>query len=284
MTQQASYAGNLSKKIFKKMKKLFSLLGAGIFYGSRLFAQAYIGQEDKSKTPQAAAAIRLSFNSDQVESALKAYLSNKGYSATSSHGFIVYRGVLLDSTDKTGSDLFFVTSPADRKVKDMTVLSLVPSRKNQDIGSGTFVDSSKLEAAKTFLDSLAPFAQTYGTTVQIGSLQDALHKAQKKMNDLLNDQENLNKRLRKLQGDLDQNKSDQVKAAADLTSSINSDDESKKKHQKRVSKLIDEQGSLEKKIRRTQSDLDENKTDQQRQQALITQQQQGLDATKARLN
>ena len=266
------------------MKKLFSLLGASIFYGSRLFAQAYIGQEDKSKTPQAAAAIRLSMNSDQVESALKAYLSNKGFSPASSHGFIVYRGVPLDSTDKTGSDLYFVASSADRKVKDMTILSMVPARKNQDIGSGAFADSSKLDAAKNFLDSLAPFAQTYGTTVQIGNQQDALQKAQKKMNDLLNDQEDLNKRLRKLQGDLDQNKSDQVKAAADLTSSINSDDESKKKHQKRVSKLIDEQGNLEKKIRRTQSDLDENKTDQQRQQALITQQQQGLDATKARLN
>jgi hypothetical protein len=266
------------------MKKLFSLLGASVFYGSGLFAQAYIGQEDKSKTPQAAAAIRLSFKTDQVESALKAYLSNKGYSATSSHGFIVYRGVLLDSTDKTGSDLYFITASADRKVKDMTILSLVPARRNQDIGSGSFADSSKLDAAKTFLDSLAPFAQTYGTTVEINNQQDALNKAQKKLNDLLNDKEDLNKRLRKLQGDLDQNKTDQVKAAADLQSSVNSDDESKKKNQKRLSKLIDEQGSLEKRIRRTNGDLDDNKTDQQKQQALITQQQQGLDATKARLN
>jgi hypothetical protein len=83
-----------------------------------------------------------------------------------------------------------------------------------------------------------------------------------------------------LQSDLDQNKADQVKAAADLQSSINANDDSKQKNQKRVSKLIDEQGSLEKKIRKTQAELDDNKTDQQRQQAAIAQQQQGLDAVK----
>ncbi len=255
-----------------------------MFYISGLFAQAYVGQLDKGKSPQAAAAIRLSFNSDQVESGLKAYLGGKGYNSTSTHGYILYRGVQLDSTDKEGSDLYFVTSPADRKVKDLTILSVVPAKKNQDIGSGSFVDSSRLDVARVFLDNLAPYVQAYGTGVQIGDRQEALKKAQKKMNDLLNDQEDLNKRLRGLQTDLDQNKVDQAKAASDLQQNINGDDDIKKRSQKRVNKLIDDQGSLEKKIRRTQTNLDDNKADQQKQQVVVEQQQQGLEAMKAKQN
>jgi hypothetical protein len=264
------------------MKKFYLLFCTGIFSGPGLFAQAYLGLSDKGKTSQAAASIRLSFNDEQVESALKAYLLNKGYTSSNVHGFKVYRGVPLDSTDKEGSDLYFATSKPDRKIKDMTILTLVPAKKNQDAGSGPFVDSSRLDRARVFLDSLAPYVQVYGTGMQISDQQEGLKKAQGTMNGLLNKQEDLNKQLRELQASLDQNKIDQARAAADLQSSISGDDETKIKNQKKLNKLIDQQGHLEKKIRRTQSDLNDNKTDQQHQQEAIAQLQQGLNATKAR--
>jgi len=262
------------------MKKFYLLAGLGVVWGQVLFAQAYVGQVEKRNVSQAAAAIRLPFGEGAVEDALKAYFSGKGYKASDARGWILYRGVPLDSLDKDGSDLYFVTDMPDRKIKDLTVLSVVPAKKTQGIGNGSFVDSSRLDQARVFLDNLAPFVQNYGTGVQVSTREDALKKSQKKMNDLLSEQEDLNKRLRRLQSDLDQNKADQIKAGADLQSSINANDENKQKNQKRVSKLIDEQGSLEKKIRKTQAELDDNKTDQQRQQTAIAQQQQGLDAVK----
>ena len=262
------------------MKKFYLLAGAVILCGPALFAQAYIGQVEKRSVSQPAAAIRLPFGEGAVEDALKAWFAGKGYKASDVHGWILYRGVPLDSTDRDGSDLYFVTEMPDRKIKDLTVLSVVPAKKTLGMGNGSFVDSSRLDQARVFLDNLAPFVQTYGTGVQVNNREDALKKSQKKMNELLNEQEDLNKRLRRLQGDLDQNKTDQVKAAADLQSSINANDDNKQKNQKRVSRLIDEQGSLEKKVRKTQAELDDNKTDQQRQQAAIAQQQQGLDAVK----
>ena len=166
----------------------------------------------------------------------------------------------------------------------MTVLSLVPARKNQDISSGSFADSTKLDAARGFLDSLAPYVNAFGTGLQINDQQEALQKAQKKMNDLMNDSVDLAKRLRDLQGDLAQNKADQVKAAADLQTYIGADNDTKQKYQKKVNKLIDQQGSLEKKIRKTESNLIDNKADRDKQQALIAQQSQGLEAVKARQN
>ena len=264
------------------MKKFYVLLLAGVSYGSGLFGQAYIGQVDKGKTLQTGAAIRLSYASDQVENALKAYLAGKGFKPTSSRGYIVYRAVPLGTDDKDGSDLYFCTARPDRKQKDMMVLGLVPARRNQDVGTGVFTDSTKLDAAKAFLDSLAPFVNTYGLGVLVNTQQEALTKAQKKMSDLRDDSTDLQKRLRDLQADLAQNKSDQVKAAADLQTYIGADNDTKSKYQKRMNKLIDKQGSLEKKIRKTQNDIADNKSDLDKQQSVVVQQQQGLDAAKAR--
>src|SRR5580698_145082 len=107
--------------------------------------------------------------------------------------------------------------------------TVVPAHKNQAIGNGAFVDSSRLDQARVFLDNLAPFVQTYGTGVQIGTREDALKKSQKKMNDLLSEQEDLNKRLRRLESDMDQNKSDQAAATSNLQQNINADGDTKKK-------------------------------------------------------
>jgi uncharacterized protein YeeX (DUF496 family) len=262
------------------MKKIYLLLFAGMRC-SALLAQAYITEVDKGKTPQAGAAIRLPYSSDQVEEALKTYWSGKGYSPSHSRGYIVYRGVPLGGD---GADLYFSTSSADRRQKALTVLSVVPAKKNQDIGTGSFTDTTRLDAARIFLDSLAPFVDTYGTGVQVNGQQEALQKAQRRMTGLRADSTDLEKRLRDLQSDLAQNKADQVKAAADLQTYIGADDNTKSKYQKRLNNLIDKQGTLEKKIRRTQDDLVDKKSDMTKQQAVVTQQQQGLDAVKARQN
>lgn len=262
------------------MKKLFLLVFTGIRC-SGLLAQAYITEVDKGKTPQPGAAIRLPYSSDQVEDALKAYLSGKGYASSRSRGFIVYRGVPLAAD---GADLYFSTSTVDRRQKDLTILSMVPAKKNQDISAGSFTDTTKLDAARSFLDSLAPFVTTYSTGIQVNNQQEGLQKAQRRMTGLRNDSTDLERRLRDLQSDLAQNKADQVKAAADLQTYIGADNDTKAKYQKRVNNLIDKQGTLEKKIRRTQDDIADNKSDMTKQQAVVSQQQQGLDAVKARQN
>jgi hypothetical protein len=264
------------------MKKFYLLLCAGAMSRVGLFAQSYIGEQ--GKPPQTVAAIRLPYTSDQIENALKAYLSGKGYTSSHSRGYIVYRGVPLGADDKDGADLYFSTSTADRRQKDLTVLSMAPAKKNQDIGNGSFTDSTKLEAARIFLDSLAPFVASFSTGIQVNNQQEALQKTQKRMTDLLNDSTDLARRLRDLQSELTQNKADQVQAAADLQTYIGADNDTKTKYQKRVNKLIDRQGTLEKKIRRTQDDIAGNNSDLVKQRTAVVQQQQGLDAVRARQN
>jgi len=282
-------AFNASNKFLNASNKSIWLTGISIFFGTGflgtgVFAQAYIGQVDYKKTMQPAASIRLPYNTGSVDGALKDYMLTRGYKKSESGGLLLFRGVPLDSMDTDGSDLYFMSASVSRKEKDITVLNLLPVKKNQDLMVRTLADSMRLDKARLFLDSLAIFTDAYNTRLQVGDHQEMLKKAQKKMNDLLTDQSDLQNKLRKFQTDLDQNKSAQTKAVADLQANLNADDDTKKKSQKKVSKLIDEQGSLEKKIRNTQLDLDQNKVAQGKQQTELDKQQQGLDAVKAREN
>jgi hypothetical protein len=264
--------------------KTLLILWMNILCGTGVFAQAYIGQIEFRKTQALAATVRLPYGAGLVEDGLKDYMTTKGYKKSSADGLIVFRSVPLDSSDTDGSDLYFSTASAGRKEKDMTLLNLLAVKKNQDLLVHTQGDSDRIDKARLFLDSLATFMDGYNTRLQVNSRQEGINKAQQKMNALMNDSTDLEKRLRKLQSDLGQNKADQVKAASDLQASINADDDTKKKNQKKLSRLIDDQGTLEKKIRRTQEDLEENKTSRKEQQDEIDKQQQGLAAVKARQN
>jgi hypothetical protein len=266
------------------MKKLVLSLWISIYFGSCLFAQAYEGKIDYRGTKQPVAMIRLPYSTDPVENALKEYMTLKGFKGSSSKPFLLFRGVRLDSLDTEGSDLYFTMDPASRKEKEVTIMSLLAVKKNLDIAVRPSEDSARLVTARLFLDSLAIFTEAYNTRLQVNGQQEVLKKAQQKMNDLISDQADLDRKIRRWQTDLEHNKTDQAKALADLQSNVNSDEDSKRKSQKKVNRLIDDQGNLEKKLRKAQLDLDHNKVEQQQQQAELDKQKQGLDAVKARQN
>lgn len=263
------------------MKKLY-LTGLGMICAGLLHAQSYMGTATYQKTQQVAAIVQLPCPRSIVEDGLNDYMARKGGKGSSIKGFTVYRSIRMTDTDTALSDLYFMTDAKSRQEKDITLLTLMPAGKNQDVMARPSGDTSLMPSARTFLDSLAPVLEAYYIQVQAGNQEDQLQKARKKMNGLISDQADLEKRIRKLEANLDENKKDQAKQAAYLQSNIKSDDDDKKKNQKRLRRLLDEEGSLEKKLRNAKSDLDQNKTDQVRQQSEIEKQQQTLDGIKAR--
>ena len=246
-----------------------------------LFAQAYIGDPGIRNIKQPAAIIRLPYDDNSVEDALKQYMMTQGYKSTGSGGFILFRSSPLVTEAPILSDLYFKTN-SDRIAKDITLLNLIPVPVNQDIKAAGPVDSGRLEKARLFLDSLGPFISSYQMRLQINGQQKQLAKAQQQMNDLRSDSADLQKKIRDFQSDLAGIRQDQIKATADLNSSINSDDNTKSKYQKRVNKLFDKEASIGKKLRRALQDLEDNKHDISRQQEELSKQQHGLNALNSR--
>lgn len=262
------------------MRTILLTLSLSILTSVCAFSQATSGTIDYQKTRQSVAIIRLPIPVNTVEKSLAEYMAKRGAKSANIKGFIVFRSTLLSSTDTTLSDLYFKIERNNRGEKDMSTISLLPAGKNQDLLTRSGIDSGKIEAARSFLDSVAPYIVSYDLQVRIDDQQGVLKKGQKKMNGLISDQADLEKRIRKLNADLDQNRQDQVKATADLQTNINADEDTKRKIQKKIRGLLDDQGSLEKKLRKTQADLDGNKIDQQQQQRDTDNQQQVLQAIK----
>jgi hypothetical protein len=239
--------------------------------------QAYDSKLDYQKSSIAVASIELAYSQDIVEDAIKDYMSKHGHKNSSSKGFTVYRGAQLDSADANTRDLYFKVDKK-KKEKDISVISLFSTQPNADILTKDSIDNGQTDKAKSFLNNLTPYISAHNLEVQISAQQDLLKKVQKKQNNLKNEQGDLEKKLRKIQDELAQNKIDQAAQAQAMQNTVNQDAEATKKANKKMSKLLDEQSSLEKKQRNTRQDLDDNKKDQDAQIKEVEKQQQVLDA------
>jgi hypothetical protein len=243
--------------------------------------QAYETKTDYQKSNLAAAAIDLPYSTDVVESAVKDVMASKGWKGTGQKGFTVYRGARLTEGSAAANDVY-VRIDRRGKDKNSSTITLFAVKPSEDPASRAADAVMPMDDAKTFLNNLVPSVEAHDLEVQIGVQEQVTKKSKKKYANLQDDQSDLEKKIRDAQSDLVQNKKDQVDQSALVQANISGDQDALKKAQKKMNKLLDEQASLEKKIRKYTTQLAENKNDQTGQQADVNKQQQALDTMKLR--
>ena len=261
--------------------KMLLLLMLAVYSFINCQAQAYEGHLLYQKIQQPVAVIELRYPADRVENAINDYMAKKGFKVSSSKGFNVFRATKLDDSDADQSDLYFKIERKSHE-KDVTVVSLLPTKVNEDLLTRSLTDTARINEAKTFLNNITPYIDAHNLKAEIDLQYAAVKKAQKKYDGLVSDQSDLEKKIRNLNASLDQNKSDQQKQQAILQYSAQQDDDAARKAHRKMDHLLDDKGSLEKKLRNAQSDLDQNKRDQEDQKLEIQKQQQALDALNAK--
>jgi DNA repair exonuclease SbcCD ATPase subunit len=264
------------------MRNRIFLLGCTLVLMTGVRSQAYESRIEYQKTQQSAAVISLPCSQDVAAEGLKEYMAKKGAKGAGFKDFTVYRSFMLDSNDKDLSDLYFKIDRKSSKEKEVTLITLVPARKGEEIQTRSATDQAQMDEAKAFLNQLAPYIESHHVNVEISEQQQILTKAQKKMSDLMDDSTDLEKKIRKLQADLNENKNDQTKQTKEVEATVNSDFATHQKAQKKLNHLIDDKGDLDKKLRKTQAELDQNKKDQEVQRQIIQNEQQVLTAIKAK--
>jgi chromosome segregation ATPase len=244
--------------------------------------QAYESKIDYEKTMQPVAMIELPYKTDVVEDAIKDYIVKKGFKTTSSKGFNVLRSFKLDDADTDLSDLYFKIEHK-KKDKDYSVVTLLATKANQDILARPAADSTgQMDKAKSLLNKLAPYIDAHNSDVLISNQQDVLKKAHKKLDGYISDSTDLEKKIRNIHLDAEQNKSDVTKATHDMESALSADDDTKNKAKKKMNKLLDEQDNISKKLRKAQASLEETKGYLTSQYGEVDKQQQVLDAMKSK--
>lgn len=186
------------------MKKIIYTLVAIFFFTATAFCQSrYVFIEFKD-AQKPAIQNEFSFSDKTVSDAIEEKLSKMGYKSKDSKGYTMYKGVRLDELGNQPYDLYFKTERKSRKDKDNTVVTMLVSTGNESFISDAS-DSMTISRAKTFLNNLLPAVEAYDLQQQVTAQQDAVTKAEKKYKNLQDDADDLQKKKRKLEEQIQDN-------------------------------------------------------------------------------
>lgn len=193
------------------MRKVILL--AALFFISRIaMAQSSEGTVDYQKTKQPAVVLELPYPPGVVEDAIKEKMKRMGYTGKESKGFVTYKGV----RDSSGKEMDYVVrvERKSRKEKDESVVYL--------FGQGATIDMAKtgegsdIDFLKSQLNKMTPDIEAYNLEVNIADQESTVKKAEKKYDNLQDDQKSLEKKLKRLQDDIADNKKDQEKQKSEI--------------------------------------------------------------------
>lgn len=174
------------------------------------------GKVDYQKKEQAALIMELPYAPGVVEDAIKDYLNKRGSKANSSRGYQLFKGTKLDSLNPDDHDLYFKVERKSRKEKDASVVYLFVTKANENPTTREVSQTGDLSGARSFLRSMLPSVEAYNLETEIGGQEGEVKKAEKKYDRLVDDGNDLQKRLKKLQDDIEENKKDQEKQKQEI--------------------------------------------------------------------
>jgi hypothetical protein len=264
------------------MRNLPVLFVVFFFCFTSLNAQSYRTTYTFQKNAYGAAAVQVPYEENVVTEAVKDYMTGKGYKDAHFKDFVIFRSVPFDNSSTIYSDAYFNISTKSHSEKDITIITLIPVKKEATLSPATEEDSSYISKSMGFLDSMLHHIHHYSLTQQIQIQQKALDKTNAKLISLKNDSGDIAKKIRNYEGELTQNKTDQAKQTTVINNTATGDQDALAKAHKKMDKLLDNQADYEKKLRNYKADLDTNSKDRATLQSLFEKESQSLEALKQR--
>jgi hypothetical protein len=189
----------------------YVLLLAATLFTFTAFSQSTTGKIEYQKGDKISATLELPYSSDIVQGGIREYLSKKSTKSDRSKGFDIYRYVKLNADDAELSDVHVkVVSKGSRK-DPQSVVYLLLGRPGENVGLRTPDDNLKNDEAKTLLNDLVPAIEAYKLETDIKEQEDMVSKQEKKLGTLVEDQKDMEKKVKTLQDKIEQNKADQKK-------------------------------------------------------------------------
>ena len=248
--------------------------------GARLAAQpkSYESQVSYQKGMQNATLIDLPYPADVVESSIKDYMAQRGWKGSNIRGYRMFHNVRLEDTASSLNDLHIRVERKSSRDKNSSVVTVLATLPGEDPGARSERNELVMNRTSAFVEKMVPAIEAGNLEDQIKTQEGTAKKAQHKLGNLHDDQGDLEKKIRSTQGDLAKNKDDQTKETQTMQANVQGDENAMKKSQKRMSKLLDDQTSLQKKLVKYQTSLEQNKKDQETQRVSTGQEQQSLDS------
>lgn len=203
------------------MNKFFLSL---ILLGTSFLLRAQNAYEDKieyNKEKQACLVMEYNYPPLAVENAVVSRMNKLGYKGkeekgmfNKDKGFKVYKDALVADISPSRYSYVINVDRKSRKESDAAVLYLVIMK--DDGNALSRLNTEELGNAKSFLTNLLPDIEAENLELQITAQEDVVGKAEKKLKSLQSDKDDMEKRIKKLQDDIQQNIKDQEKQTSEI--------------------------------------------------------------------
>lgn len=172
-------------------------------------SQAYEGKIEYLKKDEPATVIEFPYPPDEVENAIIDRLDKLGYKRKESRGFLVYKETVITQISQQPMDYVFKIERKSRKEKDETAVYLIMNYSVENVLSRVN-DPNVGNKVKEFLNQLTPYVAAYHLEMEIKIMEEEIAKSEKKLKGMKDDKEEMQKKIRKLEGDIKQNEQEQV--------------------------------------------------------------------------
>ena len=172
-------------------------------------AQSYTATADYKKMSRQAIFNEVPFAAQVAEAAIQDSLQKLGYKPKESKGFMVYRGVKLSALSNEPLDIYISVERKSRKEKEVSVITMLLAR-GEDNFITQGVDPGIIENGKLFLNGFTNHIDSYNLEQQISEMEETRIAHEKKTSSLANDAEDLQKKKKKIEKDIEENSKEQA--------------------------------------------------------------------------
>jgi hypothetical protein len=170
-------------------------------------AQSYEGTVDFQKKDEKAILIEFPYPSSIVEDAVADKMEKLGCRKKESKGFLVYKNAVVRDISAEPADFAIRVERKSRKEHDQSMLYFIVSRNDENVIARN--DALLNSNVKTFLNRLTSDIEAYNLEVQIKAQEAMVSKAEKKLREMNEDQQSMEKKIKKLEDDLKENANNQ---------------------------------------------------------------------------
>jgi hypothetical protein len=192
------------------MKKIYFVLLAITVFCLQTIAQSYVGETKINKLPKMAIINELPYSPDVATNGIKKKMSQMGYTGKENDGYLVYKNV-----GPGKYNLYFKTERLSKKESSQSKVYMLISD-SYDAFINETRDGDAVRNGKSFLNSLGVQAESASIDKEVLTEEENLKKAEKRYNNAVDDGNDLEKKRRKLEEDIAENKKAQELRKAEI--------------------------------------------------------------------
>lgn len=177
----------------------------------------YPGKVKYQKVEHDATVFELPYPKDQVEEGMQKLAEQRGVKAKEKNGFYEVKNVTILKLNSKTFDMYY---KVERDGKSASKVYMILAEPGEDLGSRTSSHHALLAAAGGLgvVAALGSSLNDHDQGVKVKQQESEIKEAERKYDNLLEEQKRLEKKLSDIQKDLEKNKTDQARLQSELES------------------------------------------------------------------